>query len=53
MRDQFELAVSRLGKTLGNWNDSVHGRAYPEGINSGLWRFVDRIAARLYTYGER
>lgn len=52
MRDRFELAVSRLGRAIGNLNDRLHGRR-PERWDRRAWRAVDRVAGRLYVYGER
>lgn len=52
IRDRFELAVSNLGRRLGNLNDRLYSRR-PSRWDRRSWRFVDRIAGRLYVYGER
>lgn len=52
MRDRFELLISRLGARLGNLNDRLYGRSSTRWARRS-WRFVDRIAGRLYVYGER
>ena len=51
-RDRFERWVSDLGRSLGNANDRLHRRR-PERWDRRSWRLVDRVARRLYTFGER
>ena len=51
-RDRFELAVSRFGAHLGNLNDRLHGEPARR-WERRVYRLVDRIAGRLYTYGEQ
>ena len=51
-RDRFERAVSDLGRALGNANDRLYANK-PSRWNRRSWRFVDRIAGWLYTFGEQ
>lgn len=56
MRARFELLVSWIGGRLGNLNDLRAHRGTSWDSNRDAprsYRVLDRIAGRLYTFGER
>jgi len=46
------MTLSRLGATLGGWNDR-HASHDSRGDASRRWRIVDRFAGWLYVRGDR
>lgn len=47
----MRLLISRIGATLGNWNDrqAEHDRRTDASL---MYRIIDRVAGRLYVMGD-
>lgn len=53
MTSKHDPLPVRLGALLGNWNDRRYGPELGTHPSRRIWRRIDRLAGRLYTWGER